>query len=59
MIRKPLFSNALLSLGVTMLAGFGLMELSGLHSDPLLPALSALLIGCTAVIDRVTSPEVK
>lgn len=58
MIRKPFFSNALLSLGVTMLVGFGVIEMSGIHSDPLLPALAALLIGCTAVIDRVTSPEI-
>ncbi len=59
MIRKPLFSNTLLSLGVTMLVGFGVMEISGAQSDPLLPALAALLIGCTAVLDRITSLQVK
>jgi uncharacterized membrane protein len=59
MLRKPLFSNTLLSLGVTMLLGFGVVEMRGLHSDPLLPALAALLIGCTAVLDRVTTLRVK
>jgi hypothetical protein len=59
MLRKPLFSNTLLSLGVTMLVGFGVLEMSGLQGDPLLPALSAFLIGCTAVLDRVTSLRVE
>ena len=46
-------SNTLLLLGVVMLAMFGLMQIMGIGIDPLLPAGSAFLIGCTAVIDRI------
>jgi hypothetical protein len=46
-------SNTLLTLGVVMLALFGLFQLMGATIDPLLPASSAFLIGCTAVLDRV------
>ena len=46
-------SNTLLVLGITMLALFGLLQLMGIGIDPLLPAASAFLIGCTAVIDRI------
>lgn len=46
-------SNTLLVLGVMMLALFGLLQMLGIGIDPLLPAASAFLIGCTAVIDRV------
>lgn len=53
-MRKLHLSNALLSLGVLILMSFGFIEFNGLHSDPLLPAFAALLIGCTAVLDRVT-----
>jgi hypothetical protein len=52
-MRKLYLSNALLSLGVLILLSFGFIEFKGIQSDPLLPAFAALLIGCTAVIDRV------
>jgi hypothetical protein len=48
-------SNALLVMGVVMLVLFGLLQLMGNNIDPLLPATSAFLIGCTAVLDRVGS----
>jgi hypothetical protein len=54
---KPFISNILLCLGVLMLLGFGVLEIAGLPSDPLLPAFSALLIGGTAVLDRVGAPQ--
>jgi hypothetical protein len=53
-MRKLYLSNALLSLGVLILLSFGLIEMNGLQSDPLLPAFAALLIGCTAVLDRIS-----
>lgn len=53
-MRKVYVSNTLLSLGVLILMSFGLIEINGIESDPLLPAFAALLIGCTAVIDRVS-----
>lgn len=56
-MRNPIISNAFLSLGVFMLLGFGALEFSGVQSDPLLPALAAFLIGCTAVLDRVGSQQ--
>lgn len=52
-MRQALLSNAFLGLGAVMLLGFGFMEVNGLHSDPLVPASAALLIGFTAVLDRV------
>ena len=48
-------SNTLLVLGVLTLVLFGLFQMTGSTMDPLLPATSAFLIGCTAVIDRVGS----
>ena len=53
-MRKLNLSNALLSLGVIILLSFGFIEVNGVQSDPLLPAFAALLIGCTAVLDRVS-----
>lgn len=53
MMEKQQISNLLLVLGIVMLAGVGLMELTGSASNPLLPAFSAFFIGCTAVLDRV------
>jgi hypothetical protein len=46
-------SNTLLAAGVLMLCLFGILQVTGNTIDPLLPATSAFLIGCTAVIDRV------
>jgi hypothetical protein len=54
---KPLISNTLLGLGVLILLSFAVMEVTGLRSDPLLPAFSALLIGSTAVLDRIGAPR--
>ena len=53
-MQKLNLSNTLLSLGVVSLVGFGLIEFNGVQSDPLLPAFAALLIGCTAVLDRLS-----
>jgi hypothetical protein len=53
-MQKLNLSNTLLSLGVVSLVGFGLIEINGVQSDPLLPAFAALLIGCTAVLDRLS-----
>lgn len=52
-------SNGLLVVGVLMLGIFAVLALAGVTSDPLLPAAAAFLIGCTAVIDRVSSHELK
>lgn len=49
---KELFSNALLVIGAVTLLTFGVMEVTGFHTDPLMPAFSAFLIGATAVLDR-------
>jgi hypothetical protein len=46
-------SNMLLATGVVMLCLFGMLQMAGSTIDPLLPATSAFLIGCTAVLDRV------
>ncbi|HHY56823.1 MAG TPA: hypothetical protein GYA08_15465 [Chloroflexi bacterium] len=51
-MAKEQFSNVLLMLGAAMLLVFGIMEATGFHTDPLLPAVSAFLIGMTAVLDR-------
>ncbi len=53
-MRKLSLSNTLLGLGVLILLSFGLIEINGVQSDPLLPAFAALLIGCTAVLDRLS-----
>ena len=53
-MQKLNLSNTLLGLGVLTLLGFGVIEVNGLQSDPLLPAFAALLIGGTAVIDRLS-----
>ena len=58
-MQKFNVSNALLGLGVLILLSFGLIEFTGLQSDPILPAFAALLIGCTAVLDRVSIFKLK
>ena len=58
-MQKLHLSNTLLGLGVLILLSFGLIEFNGLQSDPLLPAFAALLIGCTAVLDRVSFLNLK
>lgn len=50
-------SNGLLLSGVFLLVWFGVAEVQGFATDPLMPALSALLIGSTAVLDRLDSRE--
>lgn len=52
-MSKAFFSNSLLGIGTLMLMIFAVMELAGWHSDPLLPALAALAIACTAILDRM------
>ncbi len=52
-MAKQNISNALLAMGAVLLAAVGLAELGGVTTDPLLPAVSALFIGSTAVLDRI------
>jgi hypothetical protein len=52
-MNRFFLSNALLSVGAGMLGLFVVLELWGMRSDPLLPALSALMLGGTAILDRV------
>lgn len=49
---KTVLSNALLVIGAITLVTFGILEVTGFHADPLMPALSASLIGMTVVLDR-------
>ncbi len=58
-MRKSLISNSLLTLGILMLCGFAVLEATGLGAGPLLPASAALCIGCTAVLDRVSVPQLR
>jgi len=59
MTTKNLFSNTLLGFGVLLLVIFTVLEVWGLHSDPLLPAFAAFFIGCTAVLDRMGERNIK
>jgi len=56
-MNKIFLSNALLVLGTVMLIAFTGLELWGMRSDPLLPALSALALGGTAILDRMGRQE--
>jgi hypothetical protein len=56
-MRKMIISNTLLTLGVLALCGFALMEMFGAPVDPVVPAMSALFLGCTAVLDRIGSQQ--
>ncbi len=56
---KHIVSDVLLMIGFIALLGFGAFELSGWGTQPLVPATAALLIGCTAVLDRVGEPELE
>ena len=56
-MAKQNVSNLLLVAGIVLLAAVGVAEINGTTSDPLLPAFSAFLIGCTAVLDRVGVQE--
>lgn len=53
MVNKGHISNASLLVGAAALLSFGVLELMQYQPDPLLPAFSALFIGCTAVLDRL------
>jgi hypothetical protein len=53
MIFRLLLGNACLGLGIVLLAAFLLLEFNGFTAEPLVPALAALSVGCTAVLDRV------
>lgn len=57
-MRLDTMSNALLAMGVAMLGIFGVMQVAGVGTDPLVPAAAAFLIGCTAVLDRVGARQV-
>ena len=56
-MSKDFFSNALLVVGTVMLILFVAFELTGFRADPLLPALAALALGGTAVLDRLGDQE--
>lgn len=58
-MAKAYVSNALLGLGALLLLAVAVLELTGAPSDPLLPAFSAFLLGCTAVLDRVGVRELE
>jgi len=50
---KRYVSNAMLSLGVLLLLIVGVLIVAGMAINPLWPAISALAIGVTAVLDRM------
>lgn len=56
-MHRTYVSNTLLLFGVLVLTAFAVMEVAGLRTDPLVPAFSAFLIGCTAVLDRLGARE--
>lgn len=56
-LRKAFFSNVLLVLGILFLGGFAAFEINGAQIDPLVPAIAAFCIACTAVLDRVGAEE--
>lgn len=56
---KVFCSNALLVIGVLFLGGFAAFEVTGLHIDPIIPALAAFCIASTALIDRLGQREVE
>ena len=56
-MTKNFFSNSLLGLGTAMLVLFAVLEIIGMRSDPLLPALAALALGGTAILDRIGEQE--
>lgn len=51
---KLLLSNAFLGLSIVLLTAFLAVEMNGFSVDPLIPALAALSVGCSAVLDRLT-----
>lgn len=53
MMARHHISNTLLALGACMLVAVCLLEATGGQTNPLLPAVSALFIGGTAVLDRI------
>ena len=55
--RKKYLSNTMLLIGLVALFAFAGLELVGSGTDPLVPAVSALCIGCTAVLDRLGPAE--
>jgi hypothetical protein len=56
-MTRYFISNAFLCLGTLLLVGFAILELSGIRSHPLLPALAALSLGGTAILDRIGQQE--
>jgi hypothetical protein len=56
-MSKDFVSNSLLGLGTLMLVLFVVFELVGFRADPLLPALAALSLGGTAILDRMGERE--
>lgn len=50
---KLFLSNAFLGLGIVILTAFLVVEMNGFATQPLIPALAALSVGCSAVLDRL------
>ena len=50
-------SNILLALGATLLVAFGVLLAIGLPADPIIAAVAGFFVGCSAILDRVTTKE--
>ena len=56
-MKANVVSNTSLAMGVVVLAAYALLQSIGAGSDPLVPAIAAFFIGCTAVLDRIGRHE--
>lgn len=56
-MKVSIISNTSLAMGVVALAAYVLLQAAGSGSDPLVPAVAAFFIGCTAVLDRIGPKE--
>jgi hypothetical protein len=56
-MKVNVVSNTALAMGVVVLSAFLLLQTIGAGSDPLIPAIAAFFIGCTAVLDRLGQQE--
>ncbi len=56
-MKVNVVSNTALAMGIVVLAAYALLLVTGASSDPLVPAIAAFFIGCTAVLDRITHHE--
>ncbi len=56
-MKVNVVSNTALVMGIVVLAAYALLQTIGAGSDPLVPAIAAFFIGCTAVLDRIGQQE--